>query len=106
VPGVGRKNAFVAVAFTLEPGKLSNVVETDRGFYVLEVTQKIPVDEALFAQQKDELRRQLLQEKRQLLVTAWIETLVAEADVKDFRSGQSVAWKPDPSLFSVMRPVS
>ena len=106
VMGVGRKNGFVAAAFALPPGKLSNVVESDRGYYVLQVTQKIPVDEALFAQQKDEIRRQLLQEKRQLLVTAWIETLVAQANIVDFRSGQSVPWKPDKSLFSVIQPPS
>lgn len=106
VPGVGRKNAFVATAFALEVGKTSGIVESDRGFYVLQVSQKTPADEALFGQQKDEIRRQLLQEKRQLLVTAWLETLVANAEIVDFRSGQGVPWKPDASLFTTITPVS
>src|SRR5262249_21733207 len=104
LPGVGHRNAFVAAAFSLEPGKLSDVVRGDRGVYVLEVTQRTSPPDSLYAQQRDEVRRQLLMDKRQLLITAWIESLLANAKIVDFRSGQAVAWKPDRALFTVLSP--
>ena len=99
VPGAGRRNAFVAAAFALEVGALSDVIETDRGFHVLEVLERIPADETQLAEQRDGIQRSLLERKRQTLITAWIENLLAEAKVVDYRSGVGVDWKPDPGLF-------
>ncbi|MFN8177336.1 MAG: peptidylprolyl isomerase [bacterium] len=104
IPGIGRRNGFVVAAFSLEPGKTSGLVDGDRAFYVLQVTQRTAPPDSLYAQQKDEVRRQLLMDKRQLLITAWIENLLATAKVVDFRSGQAVPWKPDRTLFTVLRP--
>lgn len=98
VPGVGRRNAFVATAFTLPDGGRSGVVETDRGFYVIEQVSREPADEAKFAEQRDQLRQQLLSEKRQTLVTAWLESLIVSADIVDYRNGKGVPWKADPSV--------
>jgi parvulin-like peptidyl-prolyl isomerase len=103
LPGIGRRNTFVAKAFSLAPGALSDLVESDRGYYVLQVTERIPADPALLAEQADQIKGQLLTEKRQALVTAWIEDLLASAEIVDFRSGEGVDWKPDPSIFSYAR---
>jgi hypothetical protein len=97
VPGVGRRNAFVAAAFRLDVGQRSDILETDRGYYVLEVLERIPADEALFAEQRDHLRSGLLNEKRQALLIGWMEKLLTDAKVEDLRSGTPVNWEPDPS---------
>ncbi|MEZ5065593.1 MAG: peptidyl-prolyl cis-trans isomerase [bacterium] len=99
VPGVGRRNGFVAEAFQLAEGQRSGLVDSDRGFYVMQVVQQIPADEAAFVEQKDRLREELFVEKRQAYVQAWLEKLIQEADVVDMRSGESVKWTPDPALF-------
>ncbi len=103
VPGVGRKNEFVAAAFALSPGTLSKIVETDTGFAVLEVREKLPIDEAAFAAQEAQLRQQVLLEKRRNLVTSWLEDLVAKAEIIDLRSGTAVPWKPDGSAFRYVK---
>ena len=74
-------------------------MDSDRGFYVMQVVQQIPADEAAFVEQKDRLREELFVEKRQAYVQAWLEKLIQEADVVDMRSGESVKWTPDPALF-------
>ncbi len=99
VPGVGRRNSFVAAAFLLSPGQTSDILETDRGYYVLEVLERIPADEEGFTQQRDMIRQQLLLQKRRSLITAWTEKLIREAEILDYRTGRGVVWEPDPELF-------
>ena len=104
VPNVGRKNAFVAAAFSLPPGQLSPVLDTDRGSYVLEVVEKIPVDESQLAAQEPQIQQTILMEKRRNVVTSWVEQLLANAEIVDMRGGSAVPWKPDPSAFRYSRP--
>jgi hypothetical protein len=105
VPSVGRRNAFVATAFRLPSGERSGLVDSDRGFYVLQVTERTPADEVQFAEQAEQLRGQMLNEKRQLLVTAWIEQLITQAKVTDYRNtADGVKWTPDPSMLVYASP--
>ncbi|NNE43668.1 MAG: peptidyl-prolyl cis-trans isomerase, partial [Gemmatimonadetes bacterium] len=99
VPGVGRRNGFVAAAFRLAEDERSGIVESDRGYYVLEVVKRIPADESLFAEQRDQLRGQILLEKRQTLITAWMEQLLRNAVVEDFRGGGESRWEPSDDAF-------
>ena len=68
------------------------------------VNPRMPADESKFAEAAPEIRRLMLTERRQALVTAWIEDLIANAEVEDYRSGQKVEWKPDPELFTYVQP--
>lgn len=99
VPSVGRRNAFVAEAFTTPLHERSGMVETDRGYYVLTPVERQEPDEAKFAEQRDQLRQQILQEKRQLLIAAWLESVITRAKVIDYRSGpDGVVWHVDPDV--------
>jgi len=98
VPGVGRRNAFVAAAFSLPENTVSGVIDSDRGYYVLEVVERIPADDADFVEQQEHLRRTLLLRKRRTFFSAWLEKKVADAEVVDFRGGKGVDWSPDASL--------
>ncbi len=104
VRGVGVRNAFVATAFAQEVGNLSGLVESDRGYYALQVSERIPADETKLAEEASEIRRTILVEKREQLITTWIEELLAKAEIVDFRSGTGVPWKPDETLFQYLRP--
>jgi parvulin-like peptidyl-prolyl isomerase len=97
VPGVGRRNAFVANAFGLPLNEVSQVVDTDRGSYVLEVIEKTSADEADFVEQQENIRREILFRKRQAYFQAWLEQQVVAADVIDFRSGIGADWEPSSS---------
>lgn len=100
VPGVGRRNGFVANAFALAKDETSALVESDRGFYVMKVVDQIPADEATLVEQTDQIRQQLLVEKRQELISSWIENLLVNADVEDLRSGNAVPWQLDENLIT------
>jgi parvulin-like peptidyl-prolyl isomerase len=104
VPNVGRKNAFVAAAFSLQPGQLSPVIDTDRGSYVLQVVEKFPADESQLAAQQAQLQQAILMEKRRNVVTSWVEQLLANAEIVDMRGGTAMPWKPDPTAFRYSPP--
>ena len=103
VPGVGRRNAVVAAAFSLDPGVPSGLLETDRGFYVVEVLERTPADIALLAEQEVQIRQQLLVEKRQRLISAWLEHLMIEAEIIDYRTGRGEEWAPDAETLQYLR---
>jgi peptidyl-prolyl cis-trans isomerase D len=103
VPGVGRRNAVLAAAFTLEPGVPSGLLETDRGYYVAEVLHRTPADIAQLPEQQNQIRQQLLAEKRQRMISAWLEQLMLNAEIIDYRTGRGEEWKPDAGTLQYIR---
>ncbi len=87
VPGIGRANEFIGTAFGLRAGQTSGVIELadPTRFFILRVEERTAADETLFAEQRDELRRQLLQQKQLELFTSWLDDLRTSAKIEDFR---------------------
>ncbi|ARJ38382.1 foldase [Sporosarcina sp. P21c] len=75
---------FWNAAYDLEPGKISEPVQSDNGFHIIEVKEKRKTDDKeITDEKKDEIRHELLMEKadeNELL--AKVSKLVKDADVK------------------------
>jgi parvulin-like peptidyl-prolyl isomerase len=84
----------------MQPGQVSGLIESDRGYFVLELVERIPADETQLESQREDIKRQLLGEKRQTLLTAWFEQLYLNAEIIDYRSGNGVRWTPPSTDFS------
>lgn len=85
IPGIGREFAFVGAVKNAEVGKVSGPVEGKRGFYLVKVLVRTPFDTASFNAMKSMLSTQLLNEKRQRVLTQWLTKLKETADIKDNR---------------------
>jgi peptidyl-prolyl cis-trans isomerase D len=86
IPGVGSKNEFAAAAFRLQSvGATSDIVETDKGAYIIQLTEKPSIDESAFQSQKGQLRSQLLQQKMNETYNTWFNHLKETADIVDNR---------------------
>jgi parvulin-like peptidyl-prolyl isomerase len=87
VPGIGRGGAFVGTSFALRTGATSGVVEgqNPNRFYVIRVEEKTAANQQDFAEQEEQLRSQLLQREQMELFSAWLEDLMADADIQDYR---------------------
>jgi parvulin-like peptidyl-prolyl isomerase len=84
-PGIGRDPAFLGAVEVLQPGKISNPVQGQRGAYLICVTSRTPFDTAAFASQRESLQSRLLQEKKGRFINDWIAKLKEGAEIEDHR---------------------
>ncbi|TCZ78806.1 hypothetical protein E0485_06940 [Paenibacillus albiflavus] len=72
---------FDEAAFKLNVGEISDVVKSKFGYHIIKVTDKKPATEPTFEEKKDEIRQQLIDEKLNEDVPAWIQKIQAEAKI-------------------------
>jgi peptidyl-prolyl cis-trans isomerase D len=85
VNGVGRDPKFIGEALTLKQDEISKPFDGIRGYYIIKLISKTPIDTARFAAEHSTLRDQILQEKKSRLVSDWLTALRAKADIVDDR---------------------
>ncbi|MBD3223082.1 MAG: hypothetical protein GF313_00015 [Caldithrix sp.] len=85
VKGVGKSIVFNAHALNLSVGEVSDLVETERGYYYQRALEKTEFDSSAFAAQKQQIERRLLSQKRNELFNKWYENLKEEANIVDNR---------------------
>jgi parvulin-like peptidyl-prolyl isomerase len=85
IPGLGLEAEVLATAFALQPGQVSAPIKTTRGWVVLRVEERPPVDEEQFAAEAPQIRRTLLGQKQNEIYSAWMQQLKRDAKIQDFR---------------------
>jgi peptidyl-prolyl cis-trans isomerase D len=85
VPGIGRDFQFVGTAMRLNKNEISKPFEGLRGYYIIQLTDKVTPDSAAFQAQRQSLGKQMLQERRQRYINDWIAKLKESAKIKDER---------------------
>lgn len=73
--------AFENVAFELEIGQISDIVETDYGYHIIKVSDHKEAGTTAFDQAKEGIIRQLTQKKQTELADEYIESLKAKANI-------------------------
>ncbi len=85
IVGLGREANFVSIASTLELNQLSKPIDTNRGVAIAMLTAKESGKDEEFESQKETLRNQLLQEKKNQVQQNWLQALKKKADIEDNR---------------------
>ncbi|RJP22320.1 MAG: peptidylprolyl isomerase [Candidatus Abyssobacteria bacterium SURF_5] len=85
---------FEDAAFSMNPGDISDIVETQFGYHIIKVTDKKPEAVMPFEDVKDRLTQFLKQEKVQTEVSQYIEKLRAEAKIQDNLNPPAAAVQP------------
>lgn len=87
VPAIGRTNEFIGASFGLNPGQTSGVVMTEdpMKYYIIRVEEKVAAGQQLFAEERDNLRAQMTQNKSMELFAAWLDGLRNRAKIDDYR---------------------
>ncbi|MFJ7732979.1 peptidylprolyl isomerase [Lysinibacillus sp. NPDC097231] len=63
---------FEEAAFALEKGGISDIVQTYEGFHIIKVTDKVPAEEAVFEDVKDDVYTTLLEEHINEEYESWL----------------------------------
>jgi peptidyl-prolyl cis-trans isomerase D len=85
VGGVGRDPKFIGEALALKLGEISKPFDGIRGYYIMKLVSKTPMDTARYAVERRTLRDQILQEKKSKLISDWLTALRTKADIVDNR---------------------
>ncbi len=73
--------------FSLPIGKVSDVLDTDDGIYVVKVLERTPADSAAFLTGLDQYRTESIRRARQDRARNYLEALQAQAKIVDRRAG-------------------
>ncbi|MFJ6209661.1 peptidylprolyl isomerase [Lysinibacillus sp. NPDC092081] len=63
---------FEEATFDLEKGSISDIVQTSEGYHIIKVTEKVPAEEAVFEDVKDEVYETVLEERINEEYTSWL----------------------------------
>jgi len=85
IPGLGLDPKFNATAFALDPGEISDKIETNRGIYWEKLISKTEFDSIQYMAQKGPIRQRLLVQKKNQVFTEWYDYLKEQADIEDNR---------------------
>jgi len=85
VPGVGSDPAFSGTVFGLEEGETSGVVEGENAAFVVRVTT-MQEPSQLTAAKRQQIRQQLMKQRRKEVSQQWIAALKEDATIKDQRN--------------------
>jgi peptidyl-prolyl cis-trans isomerase SurA len=72
------------VAFNLEPGKISNVIEFGGNYYIIKVEDKHGGDTKALADARADIEKKLIQQEAQNLQEKWLASLRSKAFIKTF----------------------
>ncbi|KUO61204.1 hypothetical protein APF79_13760 [bacterium BRH_c32] len=85
IDGLGREFAFSEYAIDAEINKVSPPIKGNRGALLIKVTYRTKFDNAIYALQKDGIRRELINQKRNRYFTQWVQDLKKEVKIVDNR---------------------
>jgi parvulin-like peptidyl-prolyl isomerase len=85
IPKLGREYAFAEVALKADLNKWTSPVKGTNYAYLINVTYRTKYDPQLFAFQKEAIKKELINNKRNIYLGQWVEQLKKEAKIVDNR---------------------
>ena len=85
VPGVGRDFGFQGAAMKLKIGEISEPIEGNNGYFILKLIARTEMDANAYVAQRDQLRSQIMNERKSRFLSEWRESLKKSAEIVDNR---------------------
>ncbi len=84
-PALGQANAAVGAAFGVPVGRVSDVVKTTAGLFIIRPVARTEADRKGFDAQKQQMRAMATAQLQQNAVERWLESLRKSAEIEDRR---------------------
>lgn len=94
IGALGQAPAVSEAAFKTPLGTATEVLEAGGKFAVLRTEERVPADDAAFAQEEAEFRRRTLETKQAARTNEWMEDVRARAKLKDFAGSRLLTTTP------------
>ncbi|MBN2730823.1 MAG: peptidyl-prolyl cis-trans isomerase, partial [Balneolaceae bacterium] len=87
IPGAGREPTVVGAVFGLKEGAVSSPIKGTSAVFVVQVESRTDAKlQNMTNATRQQIRRQLVQEKSKAFTNVWLEQLKADAEIEDYRS--------------------
>jgi len=86
VMGLGNEPVFTATALGATVGKIVGPIRGERGYYILQVTDKQMADQSKFATESENLAKTFAQQAKGSAYYQWVAAQKDNAKIEDFRS--------------------
>lgn len=84
ISGLGREPRFIGAVFGLKEGETSDVVAGENAAFVVQLT-RLYEPPPMSEQMREQIRQQLLNQRRQQVLAQWTAALREQAEIKDYR---------------------
>ncbi len=84
-PALGQANAAIGAAFGVPVGRVSDVVKTTAGLFIIRPVARTEADRKAFDAQKQQMRAMAASRLQQGAVERWLESLRKNAEIEDRR---------------------
>ncbi len=78
----GKTEDVIKIAFALQDGKQSSVIELSATYAIIRVKERTGIDTEVFQKEKDSLKQQLLRQKQDTVLREFVEELRQSADIE------------------------
>ncbi len=85
VPSLGRDYGLINYATDGKIGVISEPVKGTRGAFLIKINSRSQFDENAYAVQRNSIRDNILQFRKQRLITEWLQKIRKEAKIDDYR---------------------
>ncbi len=86
IPGIGSDFNFIENSLKLPLNKISEPVKGQNGYYIIKVLSRTPFDSSAYAVQENNIRENILQQKKSMFFSEWLAQLKKDANIVDHRS--------------------
>lgn len=86
IPGIGSDENVLGKLLNLKPNQISQPIKGYSFVYLIQLLNKTPFDSSAYKSQREILKEQILNEKRNTLFFAWLDNLKKNAKIVDNRS--------------------
>ncbi|MFC2094651.1 peptidylprolyl isomerase [Bacteroidota bacterium] len=85
IPGVGKNHVFIQSAIYAEPNVILDPVKGSTGYFLVKVISKSPFDSTAYSLQSSTIRNNIVQQKKNTVVSQWLTALKEKSEIVDNR---------------------